>query len=446
MQVTVVTLLVTPEQSERLALASTEGKIQPRAAQPARHQRSLDARNPYRPASSVVWPLRPPLARRHRRRRTIASPATSSDDAGNGGAADRGNHPRRQAHDRNHQVAGTQMRRSRHMTRKFTSAVAGLILVILVAAPEARQQAAGLRTRRGSQRPARRRGSADHAGETAGRPVDDPRHWRHHHPRVADRAGHCRRDGDRADAAAHPRQAAGHDLDVRVGQDGGDQDLRGRGPQRSELPRRTRQAALPRRTDQRRRQRQGRRAFRHRDEQVRHRQGRGRGRRLRREEGKRRQPAQAAGGCRVEPGAAPRSFRRSQPQRAAGSRRRVLQRRQERPVRPRDDATVPGAPFRPQSAERGAGRHAGVQRLPESVPVRREEQGRCGRQGAADARRLPEPGRAESDRDERQGGQLPRRRRVSLSGSAGAVRQLHDPLQGVRRSTRASRRPCSAAI
>ena len=41
-------------------------------------------------------------------------------------------------------------------------------------------------------------------------------------------------------------------------------------------------------------------------EQVRHRQGRGRGRRLRREEGKRRQPAQAAGGCRVEPGDAAR--------------------------------------------------------------------------------------------------------------------------------------------
>ena len=130
-----------------------------------------------------------------------------------------------------------------------------------------------------------------------------------------------------------------------------------------------------------------------------------------------------------------RPFRGGQPQRAAGSRRRVLQRRQERPVRPRHDATVPGAPFRPQSAERGVGRHAGVQRLPESVPVRREEQDRCGRQGAADARRLPEPRRAESDRDERQGGQLPRRRRVPLSGSAGAVRQLHDPLQGVRRST-----------
>ena len=39
------------------------------------------------------------------------------------------------------------------MTRKFTSAVAGLILVILVAAPEARQQAPAFGTRRGSQPP-----------------------------------------------------------------------------------------------------------------------------------------------------------------------------------------------------------------------------------------------------------------------------------------------------
>ena len=45
MQVTVVTLLVFPEQAERLALASTEGKIQLALRNP------LDQGSPRRPAS-----------------------------------------------------------------------------------------------------------------------------------------------------------------------------------------------------------------------------------------------------------------------------------------------------------------------------------------------------------------------------------------------------------
>ena len=56
--------------------------------------------------------------------------------------------------------------------------------------------------------------------------------------------------------------------------------------------------------------------LRHRLEQIRHREGRGSRRRLRREEGERRQPAETAGRRRLEPGHAESAVRRSQPQRA----------------------------------------------------------------------------------------------------------------------------------
>ena len=52
-QVTVVTLLVTPEQAERLALASTEGQDSARAAQPDRPGRARDARASSRPSCSA---------------------------------------------------------------------------------------------------------------------------------------------------------------------------------------------------------------------------------------------------------------------------------------------------------------------------------------------------------------------------------------------------------
>ncbi len=75
MQVTVVTLLVTPEQSERLALASTEGKIHLALRNP------LDTSAPSTPGIRTAGllggaaPLRPPLARRHRRRRVKRVPS-----------------------------------------------------------------------------------------------------------------------------------------------------------------------------------------------------------------------------------------------------------------------------------------------------------------------------------------------------------------------------------
>ena len=87
-------------------------------------------------------------------------------------------------------------------------------------------------------------------------------------------------------------------------------------------------------------------------------------------------------------------------------------RRRQRPLdRPDDDRAVCRADLR-----RG---QAGVQRLPEPVPLRREEQRRRRHQGAAEQGPVPEPRRAEPDRRKRQGSQLPRRRRVSVSGGAG---------------------------
>ena len=68
-------------------------------------------------------------------------------------------------------------------------------------------------------------------------------------------------------------------------------------------------------------------------------------------------------------------------------------------------------------------RQAGLQRLPQPVPLRREEPDRRRHSRAAEQGSLPEPGRAEPDRRERQGGQLPRRRRVSVSRRAGRQRR-----------------------
>ena len=92
-------------------------------------------------------------------------------------------------------------------------------------------------------------------------------------------------------------------------------------------------------------------------------------------------------------------------------------RRGQRPlVRPDDDRAVRRADLR----RRGK---AGVQRLPQPVPLRREERHRRRHQGAAEQGPVPEPCRAEPDRRKRQGSQLPRRRRVSVPGRAGPERR-----------------------
>ena len=98
MQVTVVTLLVTPEQSERLALASTEGKIQLALRNP------LDQGAPETPGIKTAVLLG--IARGRRRPSVASSGAAASAGqpvtmAGRGRAGtDGGNHPRRQARHR----------------------------------------------------------------------------------------------------------------------------------------------------------------------------------------------------------------------------------------------------------------------------------------------------------------------------------------------------------
>ena len=75
-----------------------------------------------------------------------------------------------------------------------------------------------------------------------------------------------------------------------------------------------------------------------------------------------------------------------------------------------------------QRRDHGTGK-LDVQRLPEPVPVRREAPARHGDQGAADQGPVPEPRRAEPRRRERQGSELPRRRRVPDSDRAGLGRR-----------------------
>ena len=78
---------------------------------------------------------------------------------------------------------------------------------------------------------------------------------------------------------------------------------------------------------------------------------------------------------------------------------------QERLVRPHHDAAVRRARLRFVEARR-----PDVQRLPQRLPLQLEAQHRRGDQGAAVEGPVREPGRAEPDRQQRQGGQLPRRR------------------------------------
>ena len=104
-QVTVVTLLVTPEQAERLALASTEGKIQLALRNP------LDQGAPPTPGMQARRPARTRAGeagcKGTARRPRDGEARSTGDDGGSGRAADadRGNHPRRQARNGSHQVA-----------------------------------------------------------------------------------------------------------------------------------------------------------------------------------------------------------------------------------------------------------------------------------------------------------------------------------------------------
>ena len=104
MQVTVVTLLVAPEQAERLALASTEGKIQLALRNP------LDQGSPETPGvktAALVGTVARLTAACGVAPPADAAKACAGDHAAAGARADadRRNHPRRQAGAGSHQVA-----------------------------------------------------------------------------------------------------------------------------------------------------------------------------------------------------------------------------------------------------------------------------------------------------------------------------------------------------
>ena len=96
MQVTVVTLVVAPEQAERLALASTEGKIQLALRNP------LDQGSPETPGVKKAALVGTVARMTAAPRRRVPAPdregrAGHHADAGTGADADRRDHPRRQA-------------------------------------------------------------------------------------------------------------------------------------------------------------------------------------------------------------------------------------------------------------------------------------------------------------------------------------------------------------
>ena len=155
--------------------------------------------------------------------------------------------------------------------------------------------------------------------------------------------------------------------------------------------------------------------------------------RLRRKERERRQPAEAAGRRRVQPGDAARALRRGQPQRAAGARRVAVLRWQQRLDRP----------HRPRSSSRRRSSISGIRRcrartwsfsdyLNLFLFDTKNQIGAVVKALQAQGR-VPEPRRAEPDRDQRQGSQLPRRRRVPVSGAAAASTAASRSIQGVRR-------------
>ena len=108
-------------------------------------------------------------------------------------------------------------------------------------------------------------------------------------------------------------------------------------------------------------------------------------------------------------GAPPRSLRRGEPHGVDRARRLVLHGRgrlQERSW-PLDDAAVRRADLRRQGRRQES---SGVQRLPELLSLGLQARPRHRDQGAADARAVSEPRRAEPRRGERQGSELPRGR------------------------------------
>ncbi len=438
--VTVVTLLVFPEQSERLALASTEGKIQLALRNP------LDQGAPETPGiktAGLMGRVTAPPAEGASTRQAAPRHARDAGRRRPGAAADGRDDSRRQARKRSHSVVTSIQSPASDRERGATG---NWELVTGNCFEGDPHESAGNKVQVGAGRPHHR----DSGGRTAGAAGDAA-------AAVRARGGRCAAAAARepamnaptdidllvgrstvvnvgstiarvsltvpdiADAmvtaprpAADSRQAAGHDLAVRLGSRRRDHDVRSEGPPRPQRAGGADQAAVPRRADLGHRQRQGRRHLRHGLQPVCGREGRERGRRIRRKGRERRQPAEAAGRRGVEPGDAAGPLRRSEPQRGPGTRRQLLRQRFQEGLVGTDRAGGRAL----AGVRRSEG--AGLQRLPQPVRLQLERGSwRC-RSRAADEGTVPESRRAEPDRDQWQGSQLPRRRRVSLPG--GAVR------------------------
>ncbi len=176
------------------------------------------------------------------------------------------------------------------------------------------------------------------------------------------------------------------------------------------------------------------RAVRHGDQQGHHREGGQRGRRLRRQEGRGRDAAADAGRRPQQPGAAARALRRGQPQRDDRARRVALhgRRRLQEHIGRTTTQQFPAPTF--DSSDPTQRRKLIFSDFLNLFLFNSKEQTRRRRQGAADERAVPEPGRAEPGGRERQGSELPRRRRVPGSDRAGHGRQHRrsPSVQGVR--------------
>ena len=159
----------------------------------------------------------------------------------------------------------------------------------------------------------------------------------------------------------------------------------------------------------------------------------------------RRQPAEAAGGRRLQPGDAARALRGSEPQRAAGARRQLhRQRLQERLVRPHD---APSSSRRPDFDSDKPGGLTFSDFLNVFLFNTKHGVGAVVKalQSKGLFQSLAEPNLIAQ---QRQGSELPRRRRISLSRRPVRRRQQRrdDHVQGVRRAPqlhadRARRRP-----
>ena len=254
--------------------------------------------------------------------------------------------------------------------------------------------------------------------------------------RVADQRRRRRRAGDVVEPAARERQGAGHDLDVRLGPRRRAPPLRGAGAARSRASRRTGRSSFSRA----RRSTSSSNGRRHRPVGHGVEQGHGRDGRSTSAAGTSRSARRSsallrcAGEPREQPGAAARPLRRGEPQRAdrAGASfftgptaSRTLWARDDEqfpaPVPATSKWTRRSSTSERRTTPRGKFTFSDFLNLflfSENMTLG------CWSRRCRTPRAVPEPGRAEPGRRERQGGELPRRRRVPDADRPGLWRNI----------------------